>query len=151
MDFYDGLVNVEVGFKCIFGYVEKCGVVLVMELFNFRVDYCDYLCDYLVWGVELCQWLGLDNFGLFYDIYYMQIMEGDIIVIIGKYYVCFKYYYIVGVFGWNEIGDWQELNYLVICCVICDIGFKGYLVQEFMFVVFDFVVLLCEVICFCDV
>ncbi|HEC0958229.1 TPA: sugar phosphate isomerase/epimerase, partial [Klebsiella pneumoniae] len=86
MDPREGLENAEAGLKRILGHAEKRGVVLVMELLNSRVDHPDYLCDHSAWGVELCQRLGSDNFGLLYDIYHMQIMEGDIIATIGRHH-----------------------------------------------------------------
>ena len=125
MDPQDGMANAEAGLKRILGHAEKRGVVLVMELLNSRVDHRDYLCDHSAWGVELCQRLGSDNFGLLYDIYHMQIMEGDIIATIGKHHACFKHYHTAGVPGRNEIGDQQELNYPAICRAIRDTGFKG--------------------------
>jgi len=151
MDPHDGMANAEAGLKRILGHAEKRGVMLVMELLNSKVDHRDYLCDHSAWGVELCQRLGSDNFDLLYDIYHMQIMEGDIIATIGKHHACFKHYHTAGVPGRHEIGDQQELNYAAICRAIRDTGFEGYVAQEFMPAAPDPVGSLREAIRLCDV
>ncbi len=151
MDPQQGMANAEAGLKRILGHAEKRGVVLVMELLNSRVDHADYLCDHSAWGVELCKRLGSDNFGLLYDIYHMQIMEGDIIATICRDHAYFKHYHTAGVPGRHEIGDQQELNYPAICRAIRDTGFNGYLAQEFMPAAPDPVGSLREAIRLCDV
>lgn len=151
MDPAVGMTNSEAGLKRILGHAEKRGVVLVMELLNSKVDHHDYLCDHSAWGVELCQRIGSDNFGLLYDIYHMQIMEGDVIATIRKHHACFKHYHTAGVPGRHEIGDNQELNYPAICRAIRDTGFGGYLSQEFEAEGPDPVASLREAIRLCDV
>ena len=151
MDPQQGLANAEAGLKRILGHAEKRGVVLVMELLNSRVDHPDYLCDHSAWGVELCRRIGSEHFGLLYDIYHMQIMEGDIIATIGRHHAYFKHYHTAGVPGRHEIGDKQELNYPAICRAIRDTGFDGYLAQEFMPAAPDPVGSLREAIRLCDV
>jgi len=131
MDPEEGLANSEAGLKRILGHAERRGVVLVMELLNSRVDHPDYLCDHSEWGVKLCERLGSRNFGLLYDIYHMQIMEGDIIATIRRHHQYFVHYHTAGVPGRHEIGDDQELNYPAICRAIRETGFAGYLAQEF--------------------
>lgn len=128
MDDEVGLENCVVGLDKIVKYVEKKGVMVVMELLNSKVNYKDYMCDKIFWGVKLVDKIGFFNFKLLYDIYYMQIMEGDIIVMIRDYNEYFGYYYIGGVFGCNEINVMQELNYLVIMCVIKEMGYDKYVV-----------------------
>jgi len=151
MDPQEGMANAVTGLKRILGHAEKRGVVLVMELLNSRVDHPDYLCDHSAWGVELCQRLGSAHFGLLYDIYHMQIMEGDIIATIGRHHAHFKHYHTAGVPGRHEIGDQQELNYPAICRAIRDTGFDGYLAQEFMPAAPDPIGSLREAIRLCDV
>lgn len=146
-----GLANAEAGLKRILGHAEKRGVQLVMELLNSKVDHADYLCDHSAWGVELCRRIGSDNFGLLYDIYHMQIMEGDVIATIRKHHAYFKHYHTAGVPGRHEIGEDQELNYPAICRAIRDTGFQGYLAQEFMPAAADPVNSLREAIRLCDV
>jgi len=132
MDPEQGLRNAEAGLKRILGHAEKRGVMLVMELLNSKVDHEDYLCDHTEWGVALCKRLGSRNFGLLYDIYHMQIMEGDIIATIGKYHEYFAHYHTAGVPGRHEIDDTQELYYPAICRAITATGFDGYFAQEFI-------------------
>jgi len=146
-----GLASSEAGLKRILGHAEKRGVRLVMELLNSKVDHPDYLCDHSAWGIKLCERLGSDNFGLLYDIYHMQIMEGDIIATIGKHHQYFVHYHTAGVPGRHEIGDEQELNYPAICRAIRGTGFEGYLAQEFTPAAPDPVASLREAVRLCDV
>ena len=146
-----GLANAVAGLKRILGHAEKRGVMLVMELLNSKVDHHDYLCDHSEWGVALCKQLGSKNFSLLYDIYHMQIMEGDVIATIRKHHEFFTHYHTAGVPGRHEIGDDQELNYPAICRAIRDTGFEGYLAQEFMPAAPDPVGSLREAVRLCDV
>ena len=103
-----------------------------MELLNSRVDHPDYMCDRSAWGVALCERLGSPNFGLLYDIYHMQIMEGDVIRTITDHHDWFAHYHTAGNPGRHEPDDSQELNYPAICRAIRDTGFQGYVAQEFI-------------------
>ena len=151
MDPEEGLANSAAGLKRILGHAEKRGVMLVMELLNSRVDHPDYLCDRSDWGVALCERLGSGNFGLLYDIYHMQIMEGDIIATIRRNHGYFVHYHTAGVPGRHEIGQDQELNYPAICRAIRDTGFDGFIAQEFMPSAPDPVASLREAVRLCDV
>ena len=151
MDPAEGMANAEVGLKRILGHAEKRGVMLVMELLNSKVSHRDYLCDHSAWGVELCNRIGSDNFGLLYDIYHMQIMEGDVIATIRKHHAFFKHYHTGGVPGRHEIDDSQELNYPAVCRAIRDAGFDGYLAHEFEAEASDPVASLREAVRLCDV
>jgi hydroxypyruvate isomerase len=132
MDPEDGLKNATIGLKKILAQAEKRGVVLQMELFNSKIDHPDYLCDNSAWGIELCKRLDSPNFKLLYDIYHMQISEGDIIRTIQNNHQYFGHYHTAGVPGRNEIDDTQELFYPAIVRAIQATGFKGYVAQEFM-------------------
>src|SRR5690554_1298649 len=132
MDPEDGLKQATQGLKKILAQAKKKGVVLQMELFNSKVDHPDYLCDNSAWGIELCKRLDSPNFKLLYDIYHMQISEGDIIRTIRDHHQYFGHYHTAGVPGRNEIDDTQELYYPAIARAIKDTGFKGYVAQEFM-------------------
>ena len=132
MDRETALQNAVAGLKQILPHAEKRGVVLQMELFNSKVDHPDYLADSSAWGIELCKRLNSQNFKLLYDIYHMQIMEGDIIRTIKDNHQYFGHYHTAGVPGRHEIDDSQELNYVAIASAIRDIGFTGYLAQEFV-------------------
>jgi len=126
-------------------------VTIVMELLNSKVDHADYFCDRSAWGVELCQRIGSPNFGLIYDIYHMQIMEGDIIATIRKNHEHFVHYHTAGVPGRHEIGAEQELNYPAICRAIRETGYEGYLAHEFLPTAADPVASLREAVRICDV
>ncbi|GGB13917.1 hydroxypyruvate isomerase family protein [Allosediminivita pacifica] len=127
-----GLVNAEAGIKRILRRAEQRGVVLQMELLNSKVDHPGYMADNSPWGVELCNRLGSENFRLLYDIYHMQIMEGDVIRTIRDHGDCFGHYHTAGVPGRHEIGEDQELRYPAIVRAIQETGFDGYLAQEFI-------------------
>jgi hydroxypyruvate isomerase len=103
-----------------------------MELFNSKVDHADYMCDNTAWGIELCKRLGSENFKLLYDIYHMQISEGDIIRTIRDNHQYFGHYHTAGVPGRREIDESQELYYPAIMRAIVDTGYQGYVAQEFL-------------------
>lgn len=132
MDPEDGLKAAVKGLKKLMAHAEKRGVVLQMELFNSKVDHPDYLCDNSAWGIELCKRLDSPNFKLLYDIYHMQIMEGDIIRTIRDNHQYFGHYHTAGVPGRHEIDDSQELHYPAIMRAIQEVDFKGYVAQEFI-------------------
>ena len=127
-----GLKQATTGLKKILAQAEKRGVVLQMELFNSKVDHPDYFADNSAWGIELCKRLDSPNFKLLYDIYHMQISEGDIIRTIQNHHQYFGHYHTAGVPGRNEIDDTQELYYPAIARAIQATGFTGYVAQEFM-------------------
>ena len=103
-----------------------------MELLNSKVNHPDYMCDHTVWGIELCKRLDSENFKLLYDIYHMQIMEGDLIATIRKYHSYIAHYHTGGVPGRNEIDDTQEIHYPAVMKAIVETGFKGHVAQEFI-------------------
>ncbi len=127
-----GLENCAIGLKRIMSTCEKNNVVAVMELLNSRVNHPDYMCDHTAWGVELCKKVGSAHFKLLYDIYHMQIMEGDVIATIRKSHPYIAHYHTGGVPGRNEIDDSQELNYPAIMKAILETGYKGHVAQEFI-------------------
>ena len=96
------------------------------------LDHKDYQCDHTAWGVQLCEKLGSDQFKLLYDIYHMQIMEGDVIATINKNIRYISHFHTGGVPGRNEIDESQELFYPAIMRAIVKTGFKGYVAQEFI-------------------
>ena len=132
MDKETGMRNFERGIKPLLRNAEGHGVVLCLELFNTRVDHPGYMADSTAWGVELCDRLGSDNFKILYDIYHMQIMEGDIISRIREFGEYFAHYHTGGVPGRNEIDETQELNYAAIMRTIAESDFDGYVGQEFI-------------------
>ncbi|RYY60099.1 MAG: hydroxypyruvate isomerase [Chitinophagaceae bacterium] len=133
MDDVTGLDNCITGLKQIMPLAEKHGVIIQMELFNSRVDHKDYMADKSDWGVELCKKLGSPNFKLLYDIYHMQVNEGDIIHRIRENHQYFGHYHVAGVPGRHEPDLSQELYYPAVMQAIVETGFKGYVAQEFIF------------------
>lgn len=145
-----GMDNCEKALREIVPVAEKAGVVIQMELLNSKVDHADYMCDNSDWGVELVKRVGSDNFKLLYDIYHMQIMEGDVIRTIGKNHAYYGHYHTAGNPGRHELDDSQELNYGPICRAIVDTGFDGFLAQEFI-PTRDPLTSLAEAVTLCDV
>tara|TARA_R100001143_G_scaffold63512_1_gene71136 strand:- start:19056 stop:19937 length:882 start_codon:yes stop_codon:yes gene_type:complete len=127
-----GWINCQRGLSRIMSTAEKHNVIVCMELLNSKVDHADYQCDTSKWGVELVDRIGSDHFKLLYDIYHMQIMEGDVIRTIRDYHDYFSHYHTGGVPGRNEIDETQELYYPAIMEAIADTGFDGYVGQEFI-------------------
>jgi hydroxypyruvate isomerase len=128
----EGLDNCAEGLSKIIPYAEQKKVNLVMELLNSKIDHKNYMCDTTDWGVELCRMLDSENFKLLYDIYHMQIMEGDIIRTINENKAFIGHYHTGGVPGRAEIDQTQELNYPAIMKAILATGYKGYVGQEFI-------------------
>lgn len=127
-----GWKNCTEGLKQIMALAEKHNVMIIMELLNSRVDHKDYQCDKTSWGVELVKRVGSPNFKLLYDIYHMQIDEGDVIRTIRDNYQYIGHFHTGGVPGRREIDDSQELYYPAIMKAIVDLGYKGYVAQEFI-------------------
>ena len=127
-----GLENCARGLEPVLKVAAKYGVTVTMELLNSRVDHPDYQCDHTSWGVALCEKLGSENFKLLYDIYHMQIMEGDVIATIKKNIRYISHFHTGGVPGRNEIDESQELYYPAIMKAIVATGFRGFVAQEFV-------------------
>ncbi|MNK24974.1 Hydroxypyruvate isomerase [compost metagenome] len=146
-----GLKNCVDGLKQVLPLAEKHGVVLVMELLNSKINHKDYQCDHTAWGAELAKRLGSENFKLLYDIYHMQIDEGDVIRNIQTFHPYISHYHTAGVPGRNEIDDTQELYYPAIMKAILATGFKGYVAQEFIPKYADKIKSLRDAVNICDV
>jgi len=127
-----GLENCALGLAPMVDLAEKHDVTLVMELLNSKVDHPDYQCDCTAWGVKLCERLNSPHFKLLYDIYHMQIMEGDVIRTIQKNHQYISHYHTAGVPGRNEFDATQELNYPAIAKAIAATGFDGFIGQEYV-------------------
>ncbi len=127
-----GLENCSIGLKRIAPIAEKHGVIVIMELLNSKRDHPDFMCDHTLWGVELCKRVGSDQFKLLYDIYHMQLMEGDVIDTIKEFHTYIAHYHTGGAPGRNEIDDTQELFYPAIMRAIVETGYKGLVAQEFV-------------------
>ena len=118
--------------KQVVGLAEQKKVTINMELLNSKVDHKDYMCDHTKWGVELCKMVGSERFKLLYDIYHMQIMEGDVIRTMRENKEYIGHIHTGGVPGRHEIDEGQELYYPAIMKAIADMKFPGYVAQEFI-------------------
>jgi hydroxypyruvate isomerase len=128
----EGMQNCIQGLKRIAHLAEKNGVTVLFELLNSKVDHGDYQCDHTRWGVGVVKAVGSERIKLLYDIYHMQIMEGDVIRTIRDNIAYIGHFHTGGVPGRNEIDDTQELHYPAICRAIVETGYKGFLAQEFV-------------------
>ena len=151
MDDETGLKNCAEGLQKVLPLAEKSGITVHMELLNSKVDHKDYMCDKTPWGVELCKRTGSPNFKLLYDIYHMQIDEGDVIRTIRDNVQYIGHYHTGGVPGRHEIDDSQELYYPAIMKAIIETGYRGYVAQEFIPAAADKVASLRRAIEICDV
>jgi hydroxypyruvate isomerase len=147
----EGWNNCVLGLKKLIPLAEKYKVTLVMELLNSKIDHKDYQCDKTYWGVELAKRINSDNFKLLYDIYHMQIDEGDVIRTIRENHKYIAHYHTGGVPGRNEIDETQELNYSAIMKAIADTSFTGFVGQEFIPKQKDKIASLKKAIAICDI
>jgi hydroxypyruvate isomerase len=147
----EGMTNCEIAVKEIIGFAEEKKVTLCMELLNSKRNHKDYMCDRTAWGGALVRRVGSSNFKLLYDIYHMQVQEGDVIATIREYKDCIGHYHTAGVPGRNEIDDTQELYYPAIMKTIVETGFTGYVGQEFIPKSNDPLKSLAEAVKLCDV
>jgi len=127
----EGLINCAKGLRKLMPTAEKYGVTIIMELLN-SYGHKDYQCDKTTWGAALCEMVGSERFKLLYDIYHMQIMEGNIIDTITKYSQYIGHIHTGGVPGRHELDETQELYYPAIMNAIVKTGYKGFVGQEFV-------------------
>jgi hydroxypyruvate isomerase len=111
---------------------EDHGVTVCVELLNSKVDHKDYQGDHTAFGIQVIKAVGSPRVKLLYDIYHMQIMEGDVIRTVRDNHEYIAHYHTGGVPGRHEIDDTQELNWPTVCKAIADTGFKGYVAHEFV-------------------
>src|SRR4051812_30761315 len=131
----EGMKNMVEGLKQIVGHAEKKKVTLCLEMLNSRVNiemkgHPDYFCDKIERAVEVCRRVGSERMKVLFDIYHVQIMEGDIIARIEEFHPYIGHYHTAGVPGRNELDDTQEINYIPIMKAIAETGYKGYVGQE---------------------
>ncbi len=127
----EGAKNCVAGLKQVIGYAEEKKITLCMELLNSKRNHADYMCDRTAWGVNVCRQVGSPRMKLLYDIYHMQVQEGDIIDTIRESIEYIGHFHTAGVPGRNEIDDTQELNYPAIMNAIARLKFTGFVGQEF--------------------
>jgi len=133
----DGLANMVAGLKQIVGHAERKGITLLLEMLNSRATepgkgHPDYFCDQVERTVEVCSRVGSPRLKLLFDIYHVQVMEGDVIARIRQFHEYTGHYHTAGVPGRNEPDDTQELNYGAIMRAIVETGYRGYVGQEFV-------------------
>lgn len=146
-----GWNNCVIGLQKLIPLAEKYNITLIMELLNSKIDHKDYQCDRTSWGVELAKRIQSENFKLLYDIYHMQIDEGDVIRTIKDNIQYIAHFHTAGVPGRNEIDNTQELNYPAIMKAIAGTGFKGFVGQEFLPKNTDKLASLQQAITICDI
>ena len=151
MDDETGMKNCIEALQKILPFAEKNGIIMVMELLNSKIDHKDYMCNHTAWGVELCKRISSQNFKLLYDIYHMQIQEGDIIRTIRDNHQYIAHFHTGGIPDRHEINDTQELYYPAIMKAILKTGFKDYVAQEFIPAAEDKIASLREAVKICDV
>jgi hydroxypyruvate isomerase len=128
---YEGMVACARCLKRIMPYAEEKNITINTELLNSRRDHPRYQCDNTEWGVAMCEMVGSPRAKLLYDIYHMQIMEGDLIFRIRQYIGYIGHFHTAGNPGRNDMDNTQELNYRGICRAISDVGYEYYLGHEF--------------------
>lgn len=128
----EGLENCVAGLNRVKSLAEQYGVTICLELLNSKVNHKDYQCDHTAWGVEVVKRVKSPRVALLYDIYHMQIMEGDVVATIRASKDWIGHYHTGGVPGRHEIDNSQELNYPAIMRVIAETGFTGFVSHEFV-------------------
>jgi hydroxypyruvate isomerase len=132
LDDAKGIEITAAGLSKLAPFAEEAGVTLVLELLNSKVDHPDYQADHTAWGVQVCQAVDSPRVKLLYDIYHMQIMEGDVIRTIRSVHPLIGLYHTAGNPGRNDLDETQELNYAAILKAIKDTGYTGYIAHEFI-------------------
>lgn len=127
-----GMANCATGLKRIAPLAERHKVTVCIELLNSKRSHKDYQCDHTAWGVGVCKAVGSPSIKLLYDVFHMQIMEGDICDTIRENIAYIGHIHTGGVPGRNEIDETQEINYARVCRTLIDCGFDGYVAHEFV-------------------
>jgi len=127
----EGIRNCVEGIKQVAGHAEQKKVNICMEYLNSKIDHKDYQFDHIDFGLAVARQVGSPRFGILYDIYHAQIMDGDIIRTIREHHEYFLHYHTAGNPGRNDIDETQELYYPAIMRAIAETGYKGFVAQEF--------------------
>jgi hydroxypyruvate isomerase len=132
-----GLKNTVAGLKTVIGHAERKRVTLCLEVLNSRIatwmiGVPDYMCDTVEWAVEVCRRVGSERLKVLFDIFHVQIMQGDLITRIRQYHPYIGHYHTAGVPGRHEIDQTQEIKYPAVMRAITETGFAGYVAQEFL-------------------
>jgi len=127
-----GKENCIVGLNRVKKVAEDAGVTICLELLNSKIDHHDYMCDHTAWGVDVMKAVGSPRVKLLYDIYHMQIMEGDVIRTIRENIQYIGHFHTGGIPGRHELDDTQELQWRTVAKAIADLKFEGYFAHEFV-------------------
>jgi len=128
----EGAKNTADGLKRVAGYAEEKKITLCLELLNSKVDHKDYQADHTSWGVDVCKRVGSPRVKLLYDVYHMQIMEGDLIRTIRSSIEYIGHFHTGGNPGRNDIDDTQEIHYPAVMRAIAETKYDGYVSHEFV-------------------
>ncbi|MEH3104654.1 MAG: TIM barrel protein [Sphingomonas phyllosphaerae] len=128
----EGAANSVIGLNRVKRIAEDHGVTICIELLNSKVDHADYMADHTAWGVRVAEEVGSPRVKLLYDIYHMQIMEGDLIATIKKNIKWLGHFHTGGVPGRHNLDDTQEVNWHAVARSVADLGFDGYFAHEFV-------------------
>ena len=120
------------GLTHVSGAAESAGVTLILELLNSKVNHPDYQCDHTAWGVQVIDAVASPRVKLLYDIYHMQIMDGDLIRTIRAHHNAFGHYHTAGNPGRNDLDEAQEIYYPAVLRAIVETGYTGYVTHEFV-------------------
>ncbi|MDP3071436.1 MAG: TIM barrel protein [Opitutaceae bacterium] len=148
--------NMVEGLKKIVGYAEQKRVTLCLEMLNSRDSvtmkgHPDYFCDDMERSVEICRQLASERMKVLFDIYHVQIMHGDVTVRLKKHFAYVAHVHTAGVPGRNEIDDTQEINYAPLMRTLLELGYTGYVGQEFIPTRGDKIASLAQGVRICDV
>jgi hydroxypyruvate isomerase len=127
-----GVENTALGLSRVAGAAEDAGVTLVLELLNSKIDHPDYQCDHTPWGMKVIERVASPRVRLLYDIYHMQVMEGDLIRTIRTHHDALGHYHVAGNPGRHEPDRSQEISYPAIYEAIAATGFQGYMGMEYL-------------------
>jgi hydroxypyruvate isomerase len=132
-----GLEKTVAGLKTVVGRAERKKVTLCLEVLNSRIatwmiGVPDYMCDKVEWAAEVCRRIGSERLKVLFDIFHVQVMQGDLIARIKQFAPCIGHYHTAGVPGRHEIDETQEINYPAVMRAIAGTGFSGYVAQEFL-------------------
>ena len=128
----EGLTNCVTGLNKVKKMAEEKNVTICLELLNSKIDHHDYMCDHTAWGAQVIDQVNSPRVKLLYDIYHMQIMEGDIIRTIRGNITRIAHFHTGGVPGRHELDDTQELDWHAVARAIADTGFQGFVAHEFI-------------------